>query len=129
VLACYQAPTRASARALVGHRRAIRTTNLLKRIFLDERRRRNIIPDSVGETAVLKRMFGAVIRVAERWRSINVAEFEHGLTKPSSSDAQRAKISSGSRTRPTSGGRPLWLAAISSFMLGYANLSGSWMEP
>ena len=88
----------------VSHRRAIRTRNILKRLFLEERRNCNIIPNSVRETAVLKRMFGAVIRVAERRRSINVAEFEHSLTKPSSSEVPRAKISSGSRNRPISGG-------------------------
>jgi hypothetical protein len=31
---------------------------------------------SVGERAVLKLMFDALIRAAERWRSIKVTEFE-----------------------------------------------------
>jgi hypothetical protein len=30
-----------------------------------------------GERAVLKLMFGALIRGADRWRSIKVTEFEH----------------------------------------------------
>jgi putative transposase len=62
---------------LVTHRRAIRTTNLLERLFVEERRRLKIVPNAFGERAVLKLMFGALIRAAERWRSIKVTEFEH----------------------------------------------------
>ena len=61
----------------VTHRRAIRSTNLLERLFVEERRRLKIIPNAFGERAVLKLMFGALIRAAERWRSIKVTEFEH----------------------------------------------------
>jgi putative transposase len=60
----------------VAHRRAIRTTNLLERLFVEERRRLKFIPNAFGERAVLKLMFGALIRAAERWRSIKVTEFE-----------------------------------------------------
>ena len=60
----------------VTHRRAIRTTNLLERLFVEERRRLKIIPNAFGERAVLKLMFGALIRAAERWKSIKVTEFE-----------------------------------------------------
>ena len=45
----------------VTHRRAIRTTNLLERLFGEERRRLKIIPNAFGERAVLKLMFGALI--------------------------------------------------------------------
>jgi hypothetical protein len=55
------------------HRRAIRTTNLLERLFVEERRRLKIIPNR----AVLKLMYGALIRAAERWRSVKITEFEH----------------------------------------------------
>jgi putative transposase len=58
------------------HRRATRTTNLLERLFVEERRRLKIIPNAFGEKAVLKLMFGAMTRAAERWRSIRVSEFE-----------------------------------------------------
>jgi putative transposase len=51
-------------------------TNLLERLFLEERRRLKIIPNAFGEKAVLKLMFGAMIRAAERWRSIRITEFE-----------------------------------------------------
>jgi hypothetical protein len=60
----------------VTHRRAIRTTNLLERLFVEERRRLKIIPNAFGEKAVIKLMFGAPARAAERWRSVKVTEFE-----------------------------------------------------
>jgi putative transposase len=50
----------------VTHRRAIRTTNLLERLFVEERHRLKIIPNAFGERAVLKLMFGALIRAAVR---------------------------------------------------------------
>ena len=60
----------------VTHRRAIRTTNLLERLFVEERRRLKIIPNAFGERPVLKLMFGAMTRAADRWRSIRFTEFE-----------------------------------------------------
>jgi transposase-like protein len=100
----------------VSHRRAIRTTNLLERLFVEERRRLKIIPNAFGERAVLKLMFGAIIRAAERWRSIKVTEFERrqiaavkteldhdyealiGLNATPSKDATQARKSSSSQT-------------------------------
>ena len=58
----------------VTHRRAIRTTNLLERLFVEERGRLKNIPNAFGERAVLKLMFGALIRAAERWRSVKSAD-------------------------------------------------------
>ena len=60
----------------ITHRRAIRTTNLLERLFVEERRRLKIIPDAFGEKPVLKLIFGAMIRAAERWRAIRITDFE-----------------------------------------------------
>ena len=59
----------------VTHRRAIRTTNLLERLFVEERR---LVRSSqmCSESAQLKLMFRALIRAAERWRSIKITEFE-----------------------------------------------------
>ena len=65
----------------LGHRRAIRTTNLLERLFGEERRRTKVIPHAFGERAVLKLMYAALIRAAERWRGIKVSEFEQRLLK------------------------------------------------
>ena len=66
----------AHLRMPVTHRRAIRTTNLLERLFVEEPRRMKIIPNAFGERPVLKLMFGAMTRAAERWRSIRFTEFE-----------------------------------------------------
>ena len=106
----------AHLRMPIPHRRAIRTKNLLERLFVEERRRLKIIPNAFGEKAVLKLMFGAMIRAAERWRAIKVSDFErrqmaatrqeldheyearNDLTTKTSADASQAKISSTSRT-------------------------------
>ena len=66
----------AHLRLPVPHRRFARTTNLLERLFVEERRRLKIIPNGFGEKPVLKVMFGALIRAAERWRGLRFTEFE-----------------------------------------------------
>jgi hypothetical protein len=40
------------------------------------RRRLKIIPNGFGEKPVLKLMFGALVRAAERWRGLPFTEFE-----------------------------------------------------
>jgi transposase-like protein len=100
----------------VNHRRTIRTTNLLERLFVEERRRLKIIPNGFGERAVLKLMFSAITRAAERWHAIRITDFERRqmaaakreldqeyeariglLTKPSA-DASNGRVSSTRRT-------------------------------
>lgn len=71
----------AQLRFPLGHRRAIRTTNLLERLFGEERRRTKVIPHAFGERAVLKLMYAALIRAAERWRGIRITEFEQRQLK------------------------------------------------
>jgi len=106
----------AHLRLPVTHRRATRTTNLLERLFLEERRRLKIIPNAFGEKAVLKLMFAAMTRAAERWRAVKVTDFERrqmkslreeldseyeaqaGLVKPTSKGSAAKKLSSTSRT-------------------------------
>jgi transposase-like protein len=106
----------AHLRLPITHRRATRTTNLLERLFVEERRRLKIIPNAFGEKAVLKLMFGAMTRAAERWRSIRITEFERrqmaalrheldhdyeaqvGLEPSRSKRAPATKIPSSSRT-------------------------------
>ena len=58
------------------HRRFIRTTNLLERLFGEERRRMKAVGTIFGERAVLKLMYSAVIRASEGWRGVKVTEFE-----------------------------------------------------
>ena len=60
----------AHLRLPVTHRRSTRTTNLLERLLVEERRRLKIIPNGFGEKPVLKLMFGALVRAAERWRGL-----------------------------------------------------------
>jgi transposase-like protein len=60
----------------LAHRRAIRTTNLLERLFGEERRRTKVIPHAFGERAILKLMYAALIRAAERWHGLKITEFE-----------------------------------------------------
>ena len=60
----------------IAHRRVTRTTNLLERLFGEERRRTKIIPHAFGERAVLKLMYAALIRASETWRRVVISEFE-----------------------------------------------------
>jgi putative transposase len=102
----------------IGHRRAIHATNLLERLIVEERRRLKIISDAFGENPVLKLVFGAMIRAAERWRAIGITtlerrqldalrnELDHDYKtetclSPSRSAADpHTRISSSSGTRP-----------------------------
>jgi len=72
------------------HRKVIRTTNLLERLFLEERRRTKIIPHAFGERPVLKLMYAAVIRAAERWRGLTVGEFEQRQLRAIREELNRA---------------------------------------
>ena len=66
----------AQLRFPIGHRKVIRTTNLLERLFLEERRRTKIIPNAFGEKPILKLMYAAIIRASDRWRGIKITAFE-----------------------------------------------------
>jgi putative transposase len=79
------------------HRRVIRTTDLLERLFLEERRRTKIIPHAFGERPVLKLMYAAVIRAADRRRGLTVGEFEQRQLPAIREELNRAHAE---RTRP-----------------------------
>ena len=73
----------AHLRLPVTHRRGARTTNLLERSFVEERRRLKIVPNGLGEKPVMKLMFDALIHAAERWRGLRFTEFDlRQLTAP-----------------------------------------------
>ena len=55
-----------------------------------------IIPNAFGERPVLKLMFGAMTRAAERWRSIRFTEFERRQN-----DAVRKELSKEYKTADT----------------------------
>jgi len=66
----------AHLRLPIAHRKAIRTKNLLERLFGEERRRSKVIPHAFGERAVLKLMYAALIRASQKWRCVVISEFE-----------------------------------------------------
>ena len=66
----------AHLRMPVCHRKAVRTANMLERLFGEERRRMKVIPNTWGERPVLKLMFAAMIRASDRWKGIRVTGFE-----------------------------------------------------
>jgi transposase-like protein len=97
----------------ISHRRATRTTNMLERLFGEERRRTKVIPHAFGERAVLKLMYAALIRASETWKRIVITEFELRQleqlrehlnerhverTAPVVKSASRSRISSKART-------------------------------
>ena len=72
-------------------------TNLLERLFLEERRRTKIIPHAFGERPVLKLMYAAVIRASDRWRGLAVGEFDQRQLRAIREELDRAHAE---RTRP-----------------------------
>jgi transposase-like protein len=66
----------AHLRLPIAHRRAIRTTNMLERLFGEERRRTKVIPHAFGERAVLKLMYASLIRASQTWQRVAINEFE-----------------------------------------------------
>jgi putative transposase len=60
----------------VAHRRATRTTNLLERLFLEERRRSKTISHAFGERPVLKLMYAAIQRASQTWQRVAITDFE-----------------------------------------------------
>ena len=107
VVRCFQDDFKACIAHLrfpLRHRKVIRTTNLLERLFLEERRRTKIIPHAFGERPVLKLMYAAVIRAADRWRGIQVGEFEQRQLRVIREELNRAHAQrvAPAVTRPTS---------------------------
>jgi len=49
-------------------------TNLLERLFGEERRRTKVIPHAFGERAVLKLMYAALIRASQGWRRVVISD-------------------------------------------------------
>ncbi len=66
----------AHLRLPIAHRRVTRTTNLLERLFVEERRRTKVIPHAFGEKPVLKLMFASLIRASQTWQRIAISAFE-----------------------------------------------------
>jgi putative transposase len=60
----------------VRHRINVRTTNLLERSFLEERRRTKVIPRLLDEKSAMKLVFATLMRVSERWSRVSISELE-----------------------------------------------------
>ena len=58
------------------HHKRIRTTNLLERSFLEERRRTKTIPRFFTEKSCLKLVFATLWRASLRWQSVKMSEIE-----------------------------------------------------
>jgi putative transposase len=59
------------------HQQYVRTSNLVERAFVEERRRTKVIPYLFGEGSLVNLVFGVLIRVSERWGKKCFSEFEH----------------------------------------------------
>ncbi len=60
----------------VAHRKHVRTTNLIERSFLEERRRTKIIPRFFDERSCLKLVYATLVRASLRWQRIRFTDPE-----------------------------------------------------
>jgi transposase-like protein len=63
------------------HHKRIRTTNLLERSFLEERRRTRTIPRFFTERSCLKLVFASLWRASLRWQGVKMSEIERQQLK------------------------------------------------
>lgn len=66
----------AHLRVPARHRINVRTTNLLERSFVEERRRTKVIPRLLDEKSAMKLVFATLIRVSDRWQRLPVSDLE-----------------------------------------------------
>lgn len=62
-----------------GHRRSIRTTNLIERCFVEQKRRTKIIPTHVNEKGAMKLVFGTLIRASQHWQRVTMSPTDLAL--------------------------------------------------
>jgi len=58
------------------HQQYVRTSNLVERAFVEERRRTKVIPHLWGEQSLVNLVFGVLIRVSDRWGKKCCSELE-----------------------------------------------------
>jgi transposase-like protein len=63
------------------HHKRIRTTNLLERSFLEERRRTRTIPRFFSEKSCLKLVFATLWRASQRWQGVRMSGIERQQLK------------------------------------------------
>ncbi len=54
------------------HRRVVRTTNLLERLFGENRRRTKVIPHFFQESAAMKLIYATLVAASKKWRGVEV---------------------------------------------------------
>jgi transposase-like protein len=59
-----------------SHRKFIRTTNLIERAFVEEKRRTKIIPYHQNEKGMMNLVFGVLIRASRKWRKMKISAFD-----------------------------------------------------
>lgn len=90
----------------VNHRRTIRSTNLLERLFVEERRRTKTIPHAFGERPVLKLMYAALIRGSRGWCRLRITEFERRQLQALRAELDRAHTERTAPAAPTAAAAP-----------------------
>ena len=58
----------------LAHRRYIRSTNMLERAFVEQKRRTKVIPQHINERGALKLVYGTLIRVSKRWQKVSMPD-------------------------------------------------------
>lgn len=64
-----------------GHCKRIRTTNLLKRAFLEQRRRTKVILRFLNEERCLKLVYDTLIHISDKWRRVSMSKYELSLPR------------------------------------------------
>jgi putative transposase len=63
------------------HHKRIRTTNLLERSFLEQRRRTKVVPRFFTEKSCLKLVFATLWQASQRWQGVRMSEVERQQLK------------------------------------------------
>lgn len=60
-----------------AHRKFVRTTNLIERSFVEERRRTKVIPYFRTEKSCTKLVYATLLRASLRWQRVHISDLEH----------------------------------------------------
>ena len=60
----------------LGHRKYIRTTNLMERAFEEEKRRTKVFPQHQHEKSALGLVFAVLIRASQKWQRVSMSDIE-----------------------------------------------------
>src|SRR5215510_8574470 len=87
------------------HQPYVRTSNLVERAFVEERRRTKVIPHLWTEGSLVHLVFGVLIRVSDRWSKKCFSEFEQqqirSLRERLKLDEQDVRMDAPSSSIPT----------------------------